>query len=125
MIIDIKFDKSGKIIPSQNGLEITIEDSPYLIFLSTVGMCAAVYVRAFIKQRELSLEGVTIKETVNYNTTIDMADEIDIFVDLPQSFPVKYKKAIKMVVDQCKVKKHLASPQKIKVSTNLDIEVHV
>lgn len=125
MIIDIKFDESGKIIPSQNGLNITIEDSPYLIFLTTVGMCAAVYIRTFIKQRDLTLEGVKIQQFIQKDLSTDMTEQIDLKVDLPISFPKKYKKAIKMVVDQCKVKKHLHNPPEIKVSTSLDVEVVV
>lgn len=122
MIIDINFDNSGKIIPSQNGINITIEDSPYLIFLSTVGMCAAVYIRAFLKQRDLTLEGVKVRQVINKDLLTDMTQQIELNVDLPESFPKKYKKAIKMVVDQCKVKKHLHNPPEIKVSTSLDVE---
>ena len=125
MIIDIKFDESDNIIPSQNGKKITIEDSPYLIFLTTVGMCAAVYIRAFLKQRDLALEGVEIRQFIHKDISTDMTEQIDLKVDLPLSFPKKYKKAIKMVVDQCKVKKHLHNPPEIKVSTNLDLEVVV
>lgn len=125
MTIDIIYDITGKIIPSQNGKLITIDDSPYLIFLTSVGMCAAVYVRAFMIQRDLTLESVKIRQFIHKDISTDMTEQIELKVDLPQSFPAKYKKAIKMVVDQCKVKKHLATPPKIKVSTNLDVEVHV
>ena len=125
MIIDIKFDNSSKIIPSQNGKNITIEDSPYLIFLTTVGMCAAVYIRTFLKQRDLTLEGVEIRQFIYKDISTDMTEQIELKVDLPGSFPKKYKKAIKIVVDQCKVKKHLHYPPEIKVSTSLDLEVVV
>lgn len=125
MIIDIKFDNSSKIIPSQNGKNITIEDSPYLIFLTTVGMCAAVYIRTFLKQRDLTLEGVEIRQFIYKDISTDMTEQIELKVDLPINFPKKYKKAIKIVVDQCKVKKHLHNPPEIKVSTSLDLEVVV
>lgn len=125
MDINIRFDSTGKIIPSYNGKEITMEDSPYMIFLSTVGMCSAVYVRAFFSQRNMSLENVRLTQKIKYNQMTNMVEHMEIAVDLPEVFPSKYNKAIKLVVDQCPVKKHLVTPPSVSVSTNLDVEVKV
>ncbi|MEN8123933.1 MAG: OsmC family protein [Bacteroidota bacterium] len=123
MNIDIRFDNSGKIIPSYGGKEITMDDSPYMIFLATAGMCSAVYVRAFMTQRGMSLEGVTLIQKMNYNRMTNMIEEMEILVDLPEAFPTKYNKAIKAVVDQCPVKQHFVKPPLVKVTTNLDVAV--
>lgn len=125
MNIEISYDTVGNIIPSQDGRKITMHDSPFLIFLSSIGMCAAVYIRTFLRQRELSLDGVSLSQKINQDDRTKMVDKIVVSIDLPQSFPKKYKKAIKMVVDQCLVKKHLISPPQIKVLTNLDMEIVV
>ena len=125
MNIDINYNTAGNIIPSQNGREITMDDSPFLIFLSSIGMCAALYIRIFLNQRELSLEGVSLSQKINQDENTKMVDKMELRLDLPESFPKKYKKAIKMVVDQCLVKKHLIASPQVKVSTNLDIEVAV
>ena len=123
MNIDISFDNTGKIIPSFNGNEITMDESPYMIYLATTGMCSAVYVRAFLTQRGMSLEGVTLTQIMDYNRMTNMIESIEVKVDLPDTFPTKYNKAIKATVDQCPVKKHMVTPPTVTVTTNLDVEV--
>ena len=123
MNIDITFNKTGKIIPSYNGKEITMEDSPYMIYLATTGMCSAVYVRAFMTQRGMSLENVSLVQSIKYNRMTNMVEEMEVKVELSEDFPTKYNKAIKAVVDQCPVKKHMVEPPAVSVTTNLDVEI--
>ena len=123
MNIDITFNKTGKIIPSYNGKEITMEDSPYMIYLATTGMCSAVYVRAFMSQRGMSLENVSLVQSIKYNRMTNMVEEMEVKVELSEDFPTKYNKAIKAVVDQCPVKKHMVAPPAVSVTTNLDVEI--
>jgi ribosomal protein S12 methylthiotransferase accessory factor len=123
MNIDIRFNETGKIIASYNGKDITMDESPYMIYLATAGMCSAVYVRAFLSQRQMSLEEVKLTQKITYNSVTNMVENMDIKVDLPNTFPTKYNKAIKAVVDQCPVKKHMVTPPTVTVSTNLDIAV--
>ncbi|MDP3353488.1 MAG: OsmC family protein [Flavobacteriaceae bacterium] len=120
MEIIITFDNTGRIVPKINGNEITMNESPYLIFLATAGMCSAVYVRAFLNQRDMSLEGVSLTQKMNYNQQTNMVEGINILVNLPNSFPSKYVSAIKHVVGQCPVKKHFETPPTMEVITNLD-----
>jgi ribosomal protein S12 methylthiotransferase accessory factor len=120
MDIEIKFDEHGRIVPFIGGREITMNESPFLIFLATAGMCSAVYVQAFMQQRGMSLEDVKIVQRMDYNQMTNMVGKIDIMVDLPESFPAKYNKAIKNVIAQCPVKRHLAEAPSFNVITNLD-----
>ncbi|MDP2087824.1 MAG: OsmC family protein [Flavobacteriaceae bacterium] len=120
MDIVVKFNQFGGIVPSINGNEITMNESPYLIFLATAGMCSAVYVRAFLQQRDMSLEGVSLTQQMKYNQQTNMVEGITILVNLPKSFPEKYNSAIKNVVAQCPVKKHFETPPTMEVITNLD-----
>ena len=60
MDIEIKFDESGRIVPFIGGREITMNESPFLIFLATAGMCSAIYVQAFMQQRGMSLAEVKL-----------------------------------------------------------------
>lgn len=120
MNIEIGFDSYGRIVPTINGNEISMNESPYLIFLATAGMCSAVYVRAFMQQRNLSLAGVTLTQRMDYNQATNMVEKIDILVNLNDDFPAKYVSAIKHVVSQCPVKKHFETPPSMVVETNLD-----
>lgn len=120
MNIEIGFDSYGRIVPTINGNEISMNESPYLIFLATAGMCSAVYVRAFMQQRDLPLAGVTLTQRMDYNQATNMVEKIDIQVNLTDAFPAKYVSAIKHVVSQCPVKKHFETPPTMVVVTNLD-----
>jgi ribosomal protein S12 methylthiotransferase accessory factor len=123
MEIEIKFDESGRIVPYMNGGEITMNVSPFLIFLATAGMCSAVFVQAFMNQRGLSTDDVKIIQKMNYDYATNQVLDIDIHVDLPEGFPEKYNSAIKRVVDQCPVKQHLLAPPSFNVITNIDKKV--
>lgn len=118
MNIEIKFE-NGRIVPYLGLQEITMDVSPFLIFLATAGMCSAVYVQAFMSQRGISLEGVKIIQKMNYNQFSNQVNDIDIHVDLPASFPEKYKSAIVNVVNQCPVKQHLLNPPTFNVVPNI------
>ena len=118
MNIEIKFE-SGRIIPYLGEQEITMDVSPFLIFLATAGMCSAVYVQAFMSQRGMSLDGVKILQKMNYNQFTNQVTDIDINVDLPAKFPEKYKSAIINVVNQCPVKQHLLEPPTFNVVPNI------
>lgn len=118
MEIEIKFE-NGSIVPYLGEQEITMNVSPFLIFLATAGMCSAVYVQAFMSQRGMSLEGVKILQKMNYNQFTNQVTDIDINLDLPASFPEKYKSAIINVVNQCPVKQHLLEPPTFNVVPNI------
>ncbi|MDZ7614153.1 MAG: OsmC family protein [Flavobacteriaceae bacterium] len=90
-----------------------------MIYLATVGMCSAVYVRAFFNQRNFDLSQVSLDQEINYNDETKMVDNIEIHVNLPADFPAKYQNAIKAVVDQCPVKKHFVNPPAVGVTANI------
>ncbi len=125
MQIIVKFDTDGTIVPFFDAKKITMNDSPFLIFLASAGMCAAYYAREFMRQRNLSLNMVSIVETVSYNHETHMAENINIHVELPESFPVKYKNAIIRAIAQCTVKRHLGNPPSFEIQTSLDLVKNV
>ena len=122
MKIEIKIE-NGRIVPYLGQKEITMNVSPFLIFLATAGMCSAVYVQAFMSQRGMSLDGVKIIQKMNYDQFSNQVNDIDIHIDLPASFPEKYKSAIINVVNQCPVKQHLLQPPTFNVVPNILNEV--
>ena len=114
MNIEIKFE-NGRIVPYIGTQEITMDVSPFLIFLATAGMCSAVFVQAFMQQRGLSLDGLRIIQKMNYDQFTNQVEDIDIHIELPSDFPEKYKVAIVNVVNQCPVKQHLLKPPSFNV----------
>ena len=118
--IDIKFGENGRIIPFMNGNEITMNESPFIVFLATAGMCSAVFVRAFVEQRGISSKDVVITQIMDYDQATNHVSNILIDLQLPADFPAKYSGAIKKVVNQCPVKQHLLNPPVFEVVTNLE-----
>jgi len=115
MEIEIKIGPSGRIIPFMGGREITMTESPFLIFLATAGMCSAVFVQAFMNQRGIPTDEVKIIQKMNYDQFTNHVGDINIHVDLPGAFPEKYKSAIISVINQCPVKQHLLTPPSFNV----------
>lgn len=119
MTIQFIFDPSGRIIPQLGNREITMTESPFLIFLATAGMCSAAYVQAFCQQRGIDLSLVTVSQGMNYNPLTNQVTSIDIKLELMDGFPMKYEKALKNVVAQCPVKKHLDQSPSFNVFTEI------
>lgn len=121
--IEIKFGESERIIPFMNGNEITMNDSPFVVFLATAGMCSAVFVKAFADQRGLNYRDIVVTQIMEYDQTTNHVNEILIDLKMPESFPTKYSSAIKKVVNQCPVKQHLLNPPSFEVATNLEYSI--
>ena len=117
MIIDIKFATDGCIVPYLGHREITMNESPFLIFLATAGMCSAVYVKGFCKQRKIPLDLINISQVMEYEAKTNLVTAINIHLDLDEKFPVKYKEALKNVVALCPIKRHLELPPDFNVIT--------
>ena len=120
--MQIIFDKEGNTVPYINGKQITMNESPFLIFLASIGMCSAVYLRSFLTQRSIPFNEVVINQKMEYDQSAGMVKSIEIELDLPSQFPEKYKGAIKKVVDQCLVKRHLIDTPELHVTTNIRLE---
>jgi len=119
MVLKTIFDEQGNTIPYLNGKQVTMNESPFLIFLASIGMCSAVYVRSFLSQRGIPFNDVAINQKMEYDQSIGMVKSIEIELDLPNDFPEKYKGAIIKVVDQCLVKRHLIETPELNVTTNI------
>jgi ribosomal protein S12 methylthiotransferase accessory factor len=117
MIIDINIADDGRIVPILGHREITMTESPFLIFLATAGMCSAVYVKAFCRQRKIPLSLVKISQIMQYNPKANLVTAINIQLELDIEFPEKYKEAIKNVVALCPIKTHLDTPPEFNVTT--------
>ena len=94
--------------------------TPFALFLASLGTCAGIYVKSFCDQRGISSEGITLTQTHVFNPITHLIEKITIQINLPTSFPEKYKDAVIKAAEQCAVKKHLISPPIMNVITNTD-----
>lgn len=91
--------------------------TPFDTFLASIGTCAGIYVLGFCRQRGLSTDGVRLVQRINRNPFSHMVDQIDLEIQVPESFPEKYLSSLVRSAELCAVKKHLENPPKFKVYT--------
>ncbi|GEB72735.1 MULTISPECIES: OsmC family protein [Pseudoalteromonas] len=77
---------------------------PFDYFLVSMVLCAGFYARKFCEQRDISTKGMTLTQN-NENVDDNGKKLFSIEINLPDGFPVKYKKALIAAVNTCTVKK--------------------
>ena len=93
--------------------------TPFAIFLSSIGTCAGIYVLGFCKQRGLPTDNLRIVQNIHSDPQTGMVDQIDLDIQVPPTFPEKYRESLIRSAELCKVKKHLEHPPKFEISTSV------
>jgi putative redox protein len=93
--------------------------APFALFLASIATCAGIYVLAFLRQRGLETAGAGLTMRTSTDPETGLVGTIEMEVDLPPSFPEKYRDAVLRAVDQCTVKRHLARPPQFKVAARI------
>ncbi len=92
--------------------------APFDVFLAAIGTCAGIYVLGFCKQRGLPTDGIRIVERI-HDGPGHMVEKIDLEIQIPDSFPEKYRDSLIRAAELCKVKKHLENPPKFEITTKV------
>jgi putative redox protein len=93
--------------------------TPFAVFLSSIGTCAGIYVLGFCKQRNLPTNDLRIVQRIHSNPLSGMVDKIDLEIQVPPTFPEKYRDSLIRSAELCAVKKHLENPPKFNISTKV------
>ncbi len=93
--------------------------TPFAVFLSSIGTCAGIYVLGFCRQRGLPTDGLRIVERVHSNPMNGMVEKIDLEIQVPSSFPEKYRDSLIRTAELCAVKKHLEKPPRFEITTQV------
>ena len=101
--------------PLDNGGEDTAP-SPFEHFLAAIGTCAGIFVQGFCAKRGLPTEGIRILERPSYAADGTLSG-VDLDIQVPPSFPEKYREALVRVADQCSVKKAIQAQPRFQVRT--------
>ena len=91
--------------------------TPFAVFLASIGTCAGIYVLGFCKQRGLPTDGIRIVQRIHSSPMSGMVEKIDLEIQVPKSFPEKYRPSLIHTAQLCAVKKHLENPPKFEVTT--------
>jgi len=101
--------------PIQGGGE-DAAPTPFALFLASLGTCAGIFVAGFCQKRDLPTDGIRIVERVRYDADGALS-RVDLDIEVPPSFPEKYRDALVRVADQCSVKRAIQSPPQFAVRT--------
>jgi len=101
--------------PIDNGGEDTAP-SPFEHFLAAIGTCAGIFVQGFCAKRSLPTEGIRIVQRPSYAADGTLTG-VDLDIQVPPSFPEKYREALVRVADQCSVKKAIQAQPRFQVRT--------
>ncbi len=91
--------------------------TPFATFLASIGTCAGIYVLGFCRQRGIPTEGLRLIERLEVDRSTGMVTKVFLDIEVPPSFPAKYKDAVIRSAEQCAVKKHFEHPPKFEIST--------
>lgn len=93
--------------------------SPFALFLASMGTCAGIYVLGFCRQRGLSTEGIRILQNVHRDFSTGLVGQVDLEIQVPASFPEKYRDSLIRSAELCTVKKHLEHPPTFEITTRV------
>jgi len=92
--------------------------TPFAVFLSSIGTCAGIYVLGFCQQRGLPTAGIRIVQRIHSGSG-GMVQQIDLEIQVPPTFPEKYRDSLIRSAELCAVKKHLENPPTFEVTTKV------
>ncbi len=96
------------------------EDSapaPFSLFLASIGTCAGIYVAGFCHKRGLPTDGIRLRQRAHFDRETGVLVRVEIDVEVPPSFPEKYRDALVRVADQCAVKRAIQAQPVFEVRT--------
>ena len=93
--------------PLNNGGEDSAP-SPFDVFLASLGTCAGIFVQGFCAARGIDTRDIRIHEWPRYDAQ-GILKTVELAIDLPADFPVRYKEPLLRVVEQCSVKRAIAA----------------
>ncbi len=96
-----------------------IAPNPFQLFLVSIGTCAGYYVLQFCQERGIDVSDIRLHADFERDSITNLTTKISISIQLPSSFPAKYKTALERAANQCTVKKHLVHPPEILIQAKL------
>jgi putative redox protein len=128
MLID--FPGGSRVDAHFNGLTVATDQppaasapSPFEVFLASIGTCAGIYVLGFCNQRGLPATDIHIVERVNHSRLTGMVETVELEIQVPPTFPEKYRDSLIRSAELCAVKKHLEKPPRFDITTKVAMPV--
>lgn len=132
MALEIQVTHGGnkKIDAQVNGFTIHTDQSPkaggdgsapepFALFLASLATCAGIYVVGFCQARSIPTDGIRLVQDHDFDPKTGKLTKIALTVELPGSFPEKYREAVLRAAASCTVKKTIENPPEMVVAGRL------
>jgi len=125
---EIRFGDGLKVRAEFDGLTIETDQpvasggggsaaGPYHLFLAS-GTCAGYFALRFMRERGIDPGGTRLTLSTERDESTGLATTVSIGLALPPGFPDKYRRAIVLAMEQCKVKRQLERPPAVIASAS-------
>jgi ribosomal protein S12 methylthiotransferase accessory factor len=91
--------------------------TPFAVFLASLGTCAGIYVLGFCRQRGLPTDGIRIVQRMYSNPMTGLVGKFELEIQVPPTFPEKYRPSLVRSAELCAVKKHFEQPPAFEITT--------
>ena len=92
---------------------------PFMYFLSSLVTCAGIYVVGFCQARDIPTEGITLVQDHAFDEKTGKLLGVRMEIQVPASFPEKYRKALERVAGLCAVKRVIENPPPFEIETGV------
>ena len=92
---------------------------PFDVFLASIATCMGFYALRFCEQRNIDTTGLRLTLETEKDPETKMISVIRTNLQLPESFPPKYVRAVERSMDQCAVKRHMMEPPRFETETDI------
>jgi len=116
----VNAEYNGFTIQTDQSSSFGGEDSapePFSLFLASIGTCAGIYVLSFCQKRGIPTDEIRLVQSHFFNESGRGVEKIELSIELPLSFPEKYKDAVISAANLCTVKRHIQEPPEFVVKT--------
>lgn len=90
---------------------------PFAHFLASIGTCAGIYVLGFCQARAIPTDGIRLVQHVEFDPVKHRLQRVHVEIELPESFPERYRDAVRRAADLCAVKRAILDPPELEVTT--------
>jgi ribosomal protein S12 methylthiotransferase accessory factor len=127
--VEISFP-GGKAVDARIGLHTIHTDqpiaeggqnaapSPFDLFLASLGTCAGYYVLTFCQRHGIATADIRIYERCRVDEHGQLV-QVELDIVLPADFPVRYRDAVALSAESCKVRTTLSTPPVILVHSRI------
>ncbi len=120
MDIEVTFPGGKRVDATMGGVTVRTDQpaelggegsapAPFDLFVASLATCAGIYALGFCQARKLSTEGLKITQRYEVDPETKLPKHFSMELQLPDGFPEMYRAAIVRAVENCKVKKTIAS----------------